>query len=88
MQCSAYLLSDPLLHVISLLILVFQVLWCDGMGILITACTRKINVVSQYLCKLAHRNVCFGESALLKSPCRNSARWVQISEIGRFMVCS
>lgn len=48
MQCSAYLLSDPLLHVISLLILVFQVLWCDGMGILITTCTRKINVVSQY----------------------------------------
>lgn len=48
--CSAYLLSDPLLHNISLLILVFQAQWCGGMGILITICTREINVMSQ--CKL------------------------------------
>lgn len=50
MLYSAYLLSDPLLHNISFLILVFQALWCGGMGILITICTRKINIMSQ--CKL------------------------------------
>lgn len=35
--CSAYLLSDPLLHVISPLILVSQALQCCGTGILVSA---------------------------------------------------
>lgn len=48
---------------------------------------HKYSVMSQYLCELAHWHLCFGESALLKSPGCNSSQRVQISKTGRWVVC-